>query len=113
MIKSARCPVILHNGAYDLCHTVDQFWRYLPDNVNEFKTLVNSMWEQIVDTKYLAESHPKLQGRYSSSALGPLYNQAKEELAEASIKISRLTLLWIFSMLFIDLGAFCRLWRRL
>jgi hypothetical protein len=85
MIKTAGCPVILHNGAYDLCHTVDQFWRYLPDNVNEFKTSVNSMWEQIVDTKYIAECHPELKGCFASSALGPLYNQAKEKLTNASV----------------------------
>jgi hypothetical protein len=95
MIKIAKCPVVLHNAAYDVFHTVDQFWRYLPNEIYEFKKLVNSMWDQIVDTKYLAEYHPKLQGCFSSSALGPLYNQVNGELKEAAFKISRLTLLWI------------------
>ncbi|KAI8874634.1 CAF1-domain-containing protein, partial [Backusella circina FSU 941] len=78
MIQMAQCPVVLHNGAYDLCHTVDQFWRYLPNEVIEFKKLINGMWGQILDTKYLAEYHPKLKGQFKSSALGTLYEQLKK-----------------------------------
>lgn len=60
IIKEANCPVVAHNAAYDIFHTVDQFWQYLPNDVEEFKKVANSMWPHIVDTKYLAEYHPAL-----------------------------------------------------
>jgi hypothetical protein len=60
LIRKAKCPVVAHNAAYDIFHTVDQFWQYLPRTIEEFKTVTNSMWPNIVDTKYLAEHHPVL-----------------------------------------------------
>jgi hypothetical protein len=60
MIKQANCPVVAHNAAYDIFHTIDQFWQYLPSEIEEFKKVANNMWPHIVDTKYLAEYHPAL-----------------------------------------------------
>lgn len=59
-IKKAKCPVVAHNAAFDIFHTVDQFWQYLPQEVNDFKKVAKNMWSNIVDTKYLAEYHPIL-----------------------------------------------------
>ncbi|RCH80662.1 hypothetical protein CU098_001621, partial [Rhizopus stolonifer] len=60
LIKKANCPVVAHNAAFDILHTVDQFWQYLPNHIEEFKKVANDMWPNIVDTKYLAEYHPSL-----------------------------------------------------
>lgn len=60
IIKEANCPVVAHNAAYDIFHTIDQFWQYLPAEVEDFKKVANDMWCNIVDTKYLAEFHPVL-----------------------------------------------------
>ncbi|KAI8330136.1 ribonuclease H-like domain-containing protein [Blakeslea trispora] len=83
LIQKAKCPVVAHNAVYDILHTVDQFWQYLPDTVEEFKEVTNSMWPHIVDTKYLAEYHPRLKSCFNTSVLGSLYNTVYEELQEA------------------------------
>ncbi|KAI8331547.1 CAF1 family ribonuclease-domain-containing protein [Chlamydoabsidia padenii] len=79
-IKEADCPVVIHNGLYDICHTVDQFWHNLPDSIRDFKELVTSMWQNVVDTKYMAEFHPILRNCFNTSVLGSLYNTVEEEL---------------------------------
>ncbi|CEI93743.1 hypothetical protein RMCBS344292_07971 [Rhizopus microsporus] len=86
-IGDAKCPVVAHNAAFDILHTTDQFWQYLPDNLTKCKEVVNSMWDYIVDTKYLAEYHPLLKGCFSTSVLGSLFNTVHSELEEAGQKI--------------------------
>ncbi|KAL9543810.1 hypothetical protein MBANPS3_007938 [Mucor bainieri] len=83
LIRKAKCPVVAHNAAYDIFHTVDQFWQYLPKTIDEFKNVTNSMWPNIVDTKYLAEYHPSLKNCFNTSVLGSLFNTVYEELKEA------------------------------
>ncbi|KAI8146903.1 ribonuclease H-like domain-containing protein [Fennellomyces sp. T-0311] len=87
LINQANCPVIVHNGYLDLCHTIDQFWQYLPDKVEDFKELATDMWPNIADTKYLAEFHPHLKQCFSSTVLGSLYNTVYSELSEGEISI--------------------------
>ncbi|KAG1053322.1 hypothetical protein G6F43_004593 [Rhizopus delemar] len=87
-IKDAKCPVVAHNGALDIFHTVDQFWQYLPETIEECKDVVNSMWDYIVDTKYLAEYHPLLKGCFNTTVLGSLYNTVFDELKEAGQEIT-------------------------
>ncbi|KAI8097110.1 CAF1 family ribonuclease-domain-containing protein [Halteromyces radiatus] len=79
-IRDSNCPVVIHNGMYDICHTVDQFWHNLPENVNDFKQLVGNMWNKVVDTKYMAEFHPILKNCFNTSVLGSLFNTVEEEL---------------------------------
>ncbi|KAI9311552.1 ribonuclease H-like domain-containing protein [Dichotomocladium elegans] len=86
-IKAANCPVILHNGILDLCHTIDQFWEYLPEQIHEFKQTALEMWPCIVDTKYLAEAHPLLKRCFDTTSLLPLYNTIVEEMKSSSIQI--------------------------
>ncbi|CAO0794317.1 unnamed protein product [Mucor circinelloides] len=83
LIRKAKCPVVAHNAAFDIFHTVDQFWQYLPKTIEEFKQVTNSMWPNIVDTKYLAEYHPSLKNCFNTSVLGSLFNTVYEELKEA------------------------------
>ncbi|GAA5815115.1 hypothetical protein MFLAVUS_008621 [Mucor flavus] len=87
LIKEANCPVVAHNAAYDIFHTIDQFWQYLPNEVGEFKSIANSMWDNIVDTKYLAEFHPIIKSCFNTSVLGTLYNTVSSELQEAGQNI--------------------------
>ncbi|CEG77714.1 hypothetical protein RMATCC62417_12417 [Rhizopus microsporus] len=44
-IGDAKCPVVAHNALFDILHTTDQFWQYLPDNLTKCKEVVNSMWD--------------------------------------------------------------------
>ncbi|KAI8075056.1 CAF1 family ribonuclease-domain-containing protein [Gongronella butleri] len=87
-IKDADCPVIVHNGMYDLCHTVDQFWHNLPQDLNEFKSIASGMWNTIIDTKYLAELHPKISACFNTSVLGTLYVTVEDELRREGHNIS-------------------------
>lgn len=43
-ISDSKKPVVVHNGIFDICHTFDQFWDYLPNDVLEFKKRVTEMW---------------------------------------------------------------------
>ncbi|KAI9281930.1 CAF1 family ribonuclease-domain-containing protein [Sporodiniella umbellata] len=80
LIKEAECPVVAHNATLDIFHTVDQFWEYLPKSIEEGKQTINSMWDNIVDTKYMAQFHPDLKTCFDSTVLGSLYNTVTEEL---------------------------------
>ncbi|KAG0163432.1 hypothetical protein DFQ28_011700 [Apophysomyces sp. BC1034] len=87
LIQDAGCPVVAHNGIFDLCHTIEQFWTYLPEEINELKTVARKMWPNFVDTKYLAEFHPQLSGCFNTSVLGSLYNTVEEELRNGGPKV--------------------------
>ncbi|OBZ83656.1 Poly(A)-specific ribonuclease PARN [Choanephora cucurbitarum] len=89
LIQKAQCPVVAHNAAFDILHTVDQFWHYLPEEVGDFKEMVNSMWPHVVDTKYLAEYHPRLKSCFNTSVLGSLFNTVYEELQEAGQHVGK------------------------
>ncbi|KAI8997873.1 ribonuclease H-like domain-containing protein [Pilobolus umbonatus] len=86
-IREANCPVVAHNAAFDIFHTVDQFWHYLPNDLRAFKKTAKDMWPYIVDTKYLAEYHPMLKNCFDSSVLGSLYNTVEAELKDAGQNI--------------------------
>ncbi|KAI9027562.1 ribonuclease H-like domain-containing protein [Phycomyces nitens] len=87
-IKDVKCPVVAHNAVFDLFHTVDQFWRYLPQDVGDFKSILNDMWETVVDTKYMAEFHPDLKQCFNSSVLASLYNTVEEEIKDGGPKVT-------------------------
>ncbi|KAG1447526.1 hypothetical protein G6F56_009234 [Rhizopus delemar] len=88
LIKEAKCPVVAHNATLDILHTVDQFWEYLPNTLDDCKNLINSMWDNVVDTKYLAQYHPLLQNCFTSTALGSLYNTVSDELKTSGRAVS-------------------------
>ncbi|ORX55191.1 CAF1-domain-containing protein [Hesseltinella vesiculosa] len=79
-MKNAKCPVVIHNGLFDVMHTVDQFWHNLPEGISDFKKMVLGMWHQTVDTKYMAEFHPLLRSCFNTSVLGTLYITVEAEL---------------------------------
>lgn len=60
IIKEADCPVLMHNGTLDILYTVHHLWQRLPEKLEDFKTIFNQMWGNVVDTKYLVKSHPVL-----------------------------------------------------
>ncbi|KAI9487879.1 MAG: ribonuclease H-like domain-containing protein [Benjaminiella poitrasii] len=64
LIKKAKCPVVAHNAAFDIFHTVDQFWQYLPNDIQEFKKTC-----------------------FTSTVLGTLFNDVYKELKEAGQEI--------------------------
>ncbi|KAJ8669286.1 hypothetical protein QAD02_000545 [Eretmocerus hayati] len=48
--------IVGHNLLMDLCHIVHQFLGPLPEDYNEFKSLLNGLFPRLLDTKILAES---------------------------------------------------------
>lgn len=42
----------------DIAHSVHQFVEELPDNLADFKTLVQKTFPNLIDTKYMASSNP-------------------------------------------------------
>jgi poly(A)-specific ribonuclease len=57
-ITESGKPVVGHNMLLDLCHTVQQFVAPLPEDYNDFKSLVKSALPKILDTKLLAKTSP-------------------------------------------------------
>ncbi|KAI8370663.1 CAF1 family ribonuclease-domain-containing protein [Radiomyces spectabilis] len=71
LINEAGVPVVAHNGLFDLCHSIDQFWRYLPQNMVEFKKTAKEMWPNC----------------FQSTVLGNLYAAVQEEMEESGPKV--------------------------
>jgi hypothetical protein len=87
-IQEATCPVVGHNAALDLLHTVHHFWQRLPATLDDFRLVVNQMWKTVIDTKYLAQ-HPKLKEMCSQGTnLGLLYNSVSEQVKQETGKDS-------------------------
>jgi len=70
--------VVGHNMLLDICHTVSQFVEELPDNLADFKELVQDTFPNLIDTKYMCTSHP-FREMISSSVLGDLAKRIQEE----------------------------------
>lgn len=52
-LAEQKKPIISHNGIMDLMFLYDKFYKPLPDNVNEFKAGINSLFPHIYDTKHM------------------------------------------------------------
>jgi len=50
--------IIGHNALLDVTHTIHQFLADLPDNLAEFKLMVQETFPNLVDTKYMSSSGP-------------------------------------------------------
>jgi hypothetical protein len=62
-------PLILHNGILDLMQLIDKFIEPLPESFEEFRSIVNSSFPQIYDTKYLIENNSSLFSTFQDSSL--------------------------------------------
>jgi poly(A)-specific ribonuclease len=45
-IKKAKCPVIGHNCFLDVCQIISQFCQRLPDDINDWKSLVTKTFKR-------------------------------------------------------------------
>ncbi|CAO3663714.1 unnamed protein product [Umbelopsis ramanniana] len=77
-IKNATCPLIGHNCLLDICQIISQFCQRLPDDVQEWKSLVQKSFKRVIDTKHLS-NHPKIKEFLPSTALGPLYENMSRD----------------------------------
>ncbi|KAH8552055.1 ribonuclease H-like domain-containing protein [Umbelopsis sp. PMI_123] len=77
-IKNANCPLIGHNCFLDICQIISQFCQRLPDDVQEWKSLVQKSFKRVIDTKHLS-NHPKIKEFLPSTALGPLYENMSRD----------------------------------
>lgn len=82
MIQKAGKLVIGHNMMLDVLLTMSQFFASrLPEDVNEFKALVQSVFSKTLDTKLMAESGP-FKDKIGSTGLGTLVGLVKEGILE-------------------------------
>ena len=71
------CPLLGHNMILDLTHTINQFCQPLPDSYLDFKSLANSLFPNIIDTKLMANTSPFKQEILNSS-LEELYKAVQQ-----------------------------------
>ena len=71
------CPLLGHNMILDLSHTINQFCQPLPDSYLDFKSLANSLFPNIIDTKLMANTSPFKQEILNSS-LEELYKAVQQ-----------------------------------
>ena len=71
------CPLVGHNMILDLAHTIHQFCQPLPDSYLDFKSLANSLFPNIIDTKLMANTSPFKQEILNSS-LEELYKAVQQ-----------------------------------
>ncbi|RZF45247.1 hypothetical protein LSTR_LSTR010391 [Laodelphax striatellus] len=50
--------IIGHNFLIDLCHILNQFFSPLPEEYNEFKSMLHDIFPRLLDTKYMCHSEP-------------------------------------------------------
>ncbi len=74
--KSGK-TVVGHNMLLDMCHTVHQFVSPLPEEYQDFKSLVMSSFPRVVDTKLMAGTYP-FREEVPNSAL----NELRKRLGE-------------------------------
>uniref|UniRef100_A0A1B6C3M0 Poly(A)-specific ribonuclease RNA-binding domain-containing protein n=1 Tax=Clastoptera arizonana TaxID=38151 RepID=A0A1B6C3M0_9HEMI len=48
--------IVGHNMLLDLCHIIHRFWNPLPENYDDFKVLLHSVFPRIIDTKILIKA---------------------------------------------------------
>ena len=66
-ICQSGSPLLGHNMVLDLAHTINQFCQPLPDSYLDFKSLANSLFPKIIDTKLMANTSPFKQEILNSS----------------------------------------------
>ena len=66
-LSQSDCPLLGHNMILDLAHTINQFCQPLPDSYLDFKSLANSLFPNIIDTKLMANTSPFKQEILNSS----------------------------------------------
>ena len=76
-ISQCGCPVLGHNMILDLAHTINQFCQPLPEDYLDFKSLANSLFPKIIDTKLMANTSPFKQEILNSS-LEELYKAVQQ-----------------------------------
>eukprot|EP01105_Mastigella_eilhardi_P024053 TRINITY_DN6187_c1_g1_i1.p1 TRINITY_DN6187_c1_g1~~TRINITY_DN6187_c1_g1_i1.p1 ORF type:complete len:534 (+),score=154.04 TRINITY_DN6187_c1_g1_i1:249-1850(+) len=76
LLVEAKKPIIGHNMLLDLCMTVSQFCKPLPEDVTDFKKLLTSLFPRLFDTKYVAQ-YPDIAAHASYTGLGDLSERLK------------------------------------
>lgn len=73
MVSQSGKLMVGHNMLLDLMHIVHQFSCPLPEEVDEFKAIVQALYPKIVDTKVMATTQP-FRDQIPSTVLGDLVN---------------------------------------
>jgi poly(A)-specific ribonuclease len=73
MVSQSGKLIVGHNMLLDLLHVVHQFCCPLPEEVDEFKAIVQALYPRIIDTKVMATTQP-FRDHLPSTILGDLVN---------------------------------------
>lgn len=80
-ISASKKLIVGHNCLLDLMYIINQCFSSLPDNYNDFKSLVHGIFPNIIDTKFIGSSD-KFKDMFSSTIL----NQLHQRLTESPFK---------------------------
>ncbi|XP_019870865.1 poly(A)-specific ribonuclease PARN isoform X2 [Aethina tumida] len=78
VLKDSKKLIVGHNLGLDLMHTIDKFVTPLPEDYEDFKTCVQKIFPQVIDTKYMANSEP-FKDLISSTVLKSLLNTVAQQ----------------------------------
>ncbi|XP_050295640.1 poly(A)-specific ribonuclease PARN-like [Anthonomus grandis grandis] len=77
IVKSGKL-VVGHNMLLDFLHTIDKFLTPLPNDYLEFKECANSLFTNVLDTKYISSSEP-FKDKVTSTILGQLLETVQKQ----------------------------------
>ncbi|KAH3744629.1 poly-specific ribonuclease parn [Pelomyxa schiedti] len=79
LLRQSNKPIVGHNMLRDVCLLVSQFWEpKLPESVATFKALVNGLFQQVFDTKFIASTLATKIPGLNYTALPDLFNRIKQ-----------------------------------
>ncbi|KAH6561307.1 hypothetical protein BASA50_003588 [Batrachochytrium salamandrivorans] len=78
ILTASQKPIVGHNMSIDLCHLIHQFVQPLPESWVEYKAVVARSFPSVYDSKFVANSNPKLKTSISSSVLGELFSTVSQ-----------------------------------
>ncbi|PRP76817.1 poly(A)-specific ribonuclease PARN [Planoprotostelium fungivorum] len=78
-IAQSKLTIVGHNCFLDFAHILQKFERNLPEDVRDYKILLNGLFPRLMDTKYLCKT-PELSPFIpdTQTALSNLYNYVKQ-----------------------------------
>eukprot|EP00794_Sanderia_malayensis_P008987 gene8987-9947_t len=87
LLSESNKLIVGHNMLLDLMLTIGQFFTILPETLDEFKELVQTVFPKLVDTKLLSTTQP-LKDKLGSSRLADLFACLRDNFKEPGISLA-------------------------
>ncbi|KAJ3306804.1 hypothetical protein HDV03_003841 [Kappamyces sp. JEL0829] len=78
-IVEAKVPLVGHNLMHDLCFIYHNFYRFLPEDFDDFKQQVHENFPLIFDTKLIAQHLPDIQPYIKNTVLSEMAEVFQKE----------------------------------